>query len=55
MPANRPSRKDSELDASLVFNLLLERAGKVGKALICHNVQNVDVLILDPLAVLIDA
>ncbi|MPM08127.1 hypothetical protein SDC9_54439 [bioreactor metagenome] len=47
--------QDSKLDAGFVLDLLLERVGKFGKALVCHDVQNINIPVLDALTVLIDA
>lgn len=47
--------QDTEFYAGFLFYLPLKRVGKFRKALIRHNVQAVDVLVLNALPVLIDA
>ena len=45
----------AELNSALLLYLLLESLGELGKAFVCHHMQDVDVLIFDPLTFLIDA
>ena len=47
--------KHTELDAGFVLNLFLKGRGKFGKALVGHDVKDIDVLVLDALAVLVHA
>ena len=54
-PAEQTDLQNTELHAGLGFDFLLQRLGKLRKALVCHYVQNIDILILDPVTVLIDA
>ena len=53
--AEQVKLQNTELHARLFLNLFLQRVGKLRKALICHNVQQIDIPVLDPFPVLVDA
>ena len=54
-PGKHAELKHTKLHTGLVLYLLLERLGKLGKALIGHHMEDVDVLVLDAFTVLVDA
>ena len=45
----------AEFYARFVLNFLLQCISKLCKALVCHYMQNIDILVLNPLSILIDA
>ena len=53
--AKQTKLQNAELNARIVLNLFLQCIGKLRKTLICHNVQQVYVSVLNTLSVLIDA
>ena len=54
-PSKQTELKHTELDAGFVLNLFLEGGSKLGKALVGHDVKDIDVLVLDAFTVLVHA
>ena len=54
-PSKQTELEYTKLDASFVLDLFLEGGSKLGKALVGHDVKDIDILVLDAFTVLVHA